>query len=75
MASEADKLNCVNSNTYRLHADNLRWSLLGGYAAFLAAILTFSGGGTHTISLQDPAVTILAFILSFGYLWILAVQN
>jgi hypothetical protein len=75
MASEADKLIYVNSNTYRLHADNLRWSLLGGYAAFLATLVGLSQNAVGAVTLANPYITLLAFLLSFAYLWILAVQN
>lgn len=73
--TEADKLIYQNSNTYRIHADNLRWSLLGGYAVFLAAITGFSQSDSGIISINDPSISLLAFLLSFIYLWILAVQN
>ncbi len=77
MPSEADKLIYQNSNTYRLHADNLRWTLLGGYAAILAAIVSFAPSGTdgNIIDINQPLISLLAFILSFAYFWILAVQN
>jgi hypothetical protein len=75
MATEIDALIYKNSNTYRLHADNLRWTLLGGFAAFLAALLGLSQAASSPLQLTDPNVAILAFGLSFFYLWILAVQN
>jgi glucose uptake protein GlcU len=75
MPSESDKLIYQNSNTYRLHADNLRWSLLGGYAVFLAAIVSFAQPTANTIDISQPIISLLAFLLSFAYFWILAVQN
>jgi hypothetical protein len=75
MPSEADKLIYQNSNTYRLHTDNLRWTLLGGYAAILAAIVSFAPSGTDTLDINKPIISLIAFILSFAYFWILAVQN
>lgn len=75
MVTDADKLIYQNSNKYRLHADNLRWTLLGGYAVFLAAIVGLSTHEQSTISLTEPPINFLAFILSFCYLWVLAVQN
>jgi hypothetical protein len=75
MTSGADKLIYQNSNTYRLHADNLRWTLLGGYAAFLTAIIGLSQSSGTSINISDPIISFLAFLVSFTYLWILAVQN
>jgi len=75
MTSKSDELIYKNSNTYRLHADNLRWTLLGGYAVFLTAIVGFSHPPTNSLSISDPKISFLAFILSFSYLWILAIQN
>ncbi len=72
---KADELIYQNINTYRLHADNLRWTLLGGYAAFLAATLSLLGGGTATINSVNPLLALLLTGVSFAYLWILAVQN
>jgi hypothetical protein len=37
---EADRIIYEKSNAYRLHADNLRWTLLAGYAAFFVAVLS-----------------------------------
>ncbi len=62
-----------NANTYRLHADNLRWSLLGGFAAFLVAV--FSLSSSQTIKLDSIFINLLGFIICFAYLWIIAVQN
>jgi hypothetical protein len=75
MPSDTDKLIYQNSNTYRLHADNIRWTLLGGYSVFLVAIVGLSQPTTTSITAIPPAISLLAFILSFGYLWILAIQN
>jgi hypothetical protein len=75
MTSATDKLVYQASVTYRLHLDNLRWTLLGGYAIFLAAIVGLSQLTTNTIAISQPSISLLAFILSFVYLWILAIQN
>lgn len=70
-----DKLIYENSNKYRLHADNLRWTLLGGYAAFFAALLSMFKSSPTTSIINNTAITSLIFIISFLYLWILAIQN
>ena len=75
MTTDADKLIYQNSNAYRLHADSLRWTLLGGYAVFLAAVLGLSSPGATSAAIMNPILTLLGFIVSFAYLWILAVQN
>ena len=75
MANDADKLIYQNANTYRLHADNLRWTLLGGFAVFLAAVLGASFNDQTANALLKPSVTLLGFIVSLAYLFILAVQN
>ena len=75
MPTDADKLIYQNCNTYRLHADKLRWALLGGYVVFLAALVGLSRGNNANVSLDDPRITFLSFFLSFAYLGILAVQN
>jgi hypothetical protein len=71
---EADRMIYEKSNAYRLHSDNLRWTLLGGYAAFFVAVLSNVSG----ISARDPDKATLAgflFFVSTCYLFILAVQN
>lgn len=69
--ADSNELIYKNSNKYRLHADNLRWSLLGGYIAFAAAVFSFSkNNNTDSVFL-----TTLACFVSFAYLWVLAVQN
>jgi hypothetical protein len=71
---EADRMIYEKSNTYRLHADNLRWTLLAGYAAFFVAVLSNVSG----ISARDSDKATLAgflFLVSTCYLFILAVQN
>jgi hypothetical protein len=67
--STADELIYQNANTYRLHADNLRWTLLGGYAAFVAAVLAATSNNPTSL------VFLLLSICSGAYLLILAVQN
>ncbi len=61
---ESDRLIYEKSNTYRLHADIVRWALLGGYAAFFGATITIA---------QD--IGFFLFIVSVLYLFVLAVQN
>ncbi|MCF7965503.1 MAG: hypothetical protein K9L79_08180 [Methylobacter tundripaludum] len=68
--SDANSLIYQNANTYRLHADNLRWVLLGGYATFLVGMLS-----TQNNILESPVVAIGLAAISFLYLLILAVQN
>lgn len=63
----SDRLIYKKSNNYRLHADILRWALLGGYAAFF--------GATIKIAENKPAIGILLFIISLAYILVLAVQN
>jgi len=72
---EVDRLLYEKSNTYRLHADNLRWTLLGGYAAFFAAATTLLSPQNTANHFETVAINILLFIVSYGYLLVLAVQN
>lgn len=72
---DPDELIYQNANMYRLHADNLRWSLLGGFAAFLAAVFSLSQSQVKSIKLDSPFLAALAFLISFSYLWVLAIQN
>lgn len=72
--ADANELIYQNANTYRLHADNLRWTLLGGYAAFLAAVVSLTGDQLAA-SLRDSRIAFLGFLVSFAYLGVLAVQN
>jgi hypothetical protein len=59
-----------NANIYRLHADNVRWLLLGGYATFLVGMLSVQNN-----ILESPLVAIGMSAISVLYLLILAVQN
>lgn len=72
---EANRLIYENSNTYRLHADNLRWTLLGGYAAFFAAAATLLTSGGNQSSMENVIINLTLFIVSNAYLLVLAVQN
>ena len=72
---EANKLIYEKGNNYRIHADNLRWTLLGGYVAILAALFTFNDAGNNSNLLEEPAIAFFLFIVSFCYLWIIAIQN
>lgn len=63
---DVDRLIYEKSNKYRLHADVVRWALLGGYAAAFAAML----------QVKDPnAINYLFFGISIVYVFVLAVQN
>ena len=55
-------------NSYRLHQDTLRWTLLAGYAAFLAAIMRLNGR-------PDELLGIFIFIIGICYMFTLAVEN
>ena len=57
-----------NGNTYRIHQDTLRWTLLAGYAAFLVGILSLD---------KKPDGLIAAGLVTIGicYMFILAVEN
>jgi hypothetical protein len=68
--SDVNSLIYQNANTYRLHADNLRWILLGGYATFLVGMLS-----TQNNIIESPVVALGLATISFLYLLILAVQN
>lgn len=61
-----DQLLYEKSNQYRIHADNLRWILLGGYAAFFGATIQ------HVTS---KPFGFLMFLLSIFYILVLCVQN
>lgn len=73
--NEIDALIYKNANTYRLHADNLRWTLLGGYAAFIAGVFSIINIKETGLESLDIKISILLFVISFGYLFILAIQN
>ena len=74
---ESRRLIYEKSNTYRLHADNLRWTLLFGYAAFVTGVLAALPDITQSTQLQPyvPYLSFLLFLISNLYLFILAVQN
>jgi hypothetical protein len=73
--SDPNQLIYENSNTYRIHADNLRWTLLGGYAAIFAAVFSISDTGTSSFDIANSTISFALFVISFLYLWILAIQN
>jgi len=73
--SEVNSLIYKNANTYRIHTDNLRWTLLAGFAAFLTGFFSILDLNEIEIGILDFKISILLFIISFGYLFILAVQN
>jgi hypothetical protein len=74
--NDVDKLLYEKANMYRLHADNLRWTLLGGYGAFFAAVMFQIKDGNSTDPNMQIAVLFLAlFGVSIFYLFILAVQS
>ena len=60
----ADQLIYENANTYRLHADNLRWTLLGGYGALLIA----------AASVNTPPFLLL-WVIAIAAFFVLAIQN
>ena len=65
----------TNANAYRLHADNLRWTLLGGFAALIAGLYSISLGRAGSGLEISAFIYFVGFIISLAYLWILAVQN
>ena len=71
---EVNRLIYENSNTYRLHADNLRWTLLGGYAVFFTAAATLLSN-TRLDPIDTSILKLTLFIVSNVYLLVLAVQN
>jgi hypothetical protein len=74
--NEVDKLLYEKANTYRLHADNLRWTLLGGYGAFYAAVmLQLRDNNSIEPNLQTAVLFLALFGVSVLYLFILAIQS
>ena len=57
-----------NANSYRLHQDVLRWSLLAGYAAFLVGIISLNRGFNLLSGIALVAI-------GYCYMCILAVEN
>jgi|GEM_PF-1270905 len=55
----------TNANTYRLHADNLRWTLFGGYIIIFGTVY----------SINEPYICLALWIFSIFYLFILSVQH
>jgi hypothetical protein len=65
-----------NANTYRIHQDTLRWSLLAGWAAFFTATIALLGG--EKISNSKPlfcSLSVVLFLVGNAYLLVLAVEN
>lgn len=73
--ADSNQLIYQNSNIYRIHSDNLRWTLLGSFVAILAATYTISKSEISDIISINPSVSFILFVVSFCYLWILAIQN
>jgi hypothetical protein len=74
--TDVDKLLYEKANTYRLHADNLRWTLLGGYGAFFAAIMfQLKDDGSVEPNIQIVVLFLALFGVSIFYLFMLAVQS
>ena len=65
-----------NAHKYRMHQDVLRWTLLGGYAAFLGTTLALlsSSSMRENWDLQRAASLVL-FGIGTCYLFVLAVEN
>ncbi len=69
---EKYKLLYEKANTYRLHADNLRWTLLGGYGVFYAAVAAQLKDATQAIpTLPIVIISFSLFIVSIFYLRLL----
>ena len=67
-----DELIYNKANSYRLHTENLRWILLGGYAVFFsAAIQTLQ----NTNGLGKAGFAFAAFFISILVLLVLAIQS
>ncbi len=64
-----------NINRYRLHEDNLRWSILGSYAAFMAALFSVNNGETGRFVISNTLLSLSLLLVTTGYFWILAIQN
>src|SRR6266508_4441437 len=75
MTTDADKLIYENANKYRLHADSIRWTLLGGYVAFFPALFGLAKSDSTATAISKPEITLLIALLSLAYLWILSFQN
>jgi len=58
-----------NANSYRLHQDILRWTLLAGYAAFLLGILSIESAKVQELS------RIVLVAIGICYMLILTIEN
>jgi len=73
LTKEKNRALYTNANTYRLHQDNLRWTLAGVYGAFLAGSIKVLSGFTDDNSLRIFALIFL--LIDTAYLLILGVEN
>jgi hypothetical protein len=73
--NEKDRTLYTNANTYRLHQDNVRWTLAGGYAAFLGASVTILSGRAITDNIFFYLLAAAFFLIGTAYLFILGVEN
>lgn len=65
----------TNINTYRLHEDNLRWTLWIGYLTFSGTVIYFLTTNKAMTNFEIAYLCVAAFIISICYFFILAVQN
>ncbi len=73
---QINKLFLEKANTYRIHLDNLRWTLNAGYGAFAFVILPILMNSDFNNSFPLAIITSFGvFLISLCYLFILAVQN
>ena len=70
-----DKLLYQRSNTYRLHLDNLRWTLLGGFIAFLVVAFNILGKSENGLGPSLPTIYLFLWLITLAYFIILSVQN
>jgi hypothetical protein len=72
---EANRLIYEKSNSYRIHSDNLRWTLLGAYFVFFSAAINQLLANINQKELAVAGLFFILFIVSMAFLLILAVQN
>jgi hypothetical protein len=74
--NEANRLIYEKSNSYRIHSDNLRWTLLGAYFVFFAAIINQSLTNPNNQKNSATAwIFLILFFVSICFLLMLSVQN
>ena len=74
--NEKDRALYANANTYRIHQDNVRWTLAGGYAAFIGATVKILSDKDVTNDIFFLLSLAIAFLLiGTFYLLILGVEN